>query len=35
VATQIETGLLLNFGAQRLQFKRKSCVYRPKEEWTG
>lgn len=35
VATQIETGLLLNFGAQRLQFKRKSRVYRPKEDWTG
>jgi GxxExxY protein len=29
VATQIDTGLLLNFGAQRLQFKRKSRVYRP------
>ena len=27
-ATQIETGLLLNFGAPRLQFKRKSRVYR-------
>lgn len=27
-ATQIETGLLLNFGAQRLQVKRKSRVYR-------
>jgi GxxExxY protein len=35
VATQIETGLLLNFGAQRLQLKRKSRVYRPKEDWTG
>jgi GxxExxY protein len=35
VATQIETGLLLNFGAQRLQFKRKSRVYREKEDWTG
>ena len=34
-ATQIETGLLLNSGAQRLQFKRKSRVYRPKEDWTG
>src|SRR5262245_8224738 len=32
VATQIETGLLLNFGAQRLQFKRKSRVYRKGEE---
>jgi len=35
VATQIETGLLRNFGAQRLQFKRKSHVYREKEDWTG
>ena len=35
VATQIETGLLLNFGAQRLQVKRKSRVYRRREEWTG
>ena len=31
VATQIETGLLLNFGAQRLQLKRKSRVYRPRD----
>jgi GxxExxY protein len=31
VATQVETGLLLNFGAQRLQFKRKSRVYRRRE----
>ncbi|HEX4972896.1 MAG TPA: GxxExxY protein [Steroidobacteraceae bacterium] len=31
-ATQIETGLLLNFGAQRLQLKRKSRVYRQREE---
>jgi GxxExxY protein len=35
VATQVETGLLLNFGAQRLQFKRKSRVYRRKEDRTG
>ena len=35
VATQIETGLLLNFGAQRLPFKRKSRVYRPERDWTG
>ena len=35
VATQVETGLLLNFGAQRLQFKRKSRVYRTTEGWTG
>ncbi|HET9445410.1 MAG TPA: GxxExxY protein [Steroidobacteraceae bacterium] len=32
VATQIDTGLLLNFGAERLQFKRKSRVYRAREE---
>ncbi len=35
VATQIETGLLLNFGAQRLQLKRKSRVYRPTQYCTG
>jgi GxxExxY protein len=36
VATRVETGLLLNFGAQRLQFKRKSRVYRRREgDWTG
>ena len=35
VATQIETGLLLNFGAQRLQFKRKTRVYRGKEDLTS
>lgn len=35
VATQIETGLLLNFGAQRLQVKRKSRVYRKERDWTG
>ncbi|HKS57703.1 MAG TPA: GxxExxY protein [Steroidobacteraceae bacterium] len=34
VATQIETGLLLNFGAQRLQFRRKSRVYRRREGGT-
>jgi GxxExxY protein len=28
-ATGIEVGLLLNFGAQRLQFKRKTRTYRP------
>ena len=31
VATQIETGLLLNFGAQSLQFRRKSRVYRERD----
>ena len=29
-ATGIEIGLLINFGAQRLEFKRKTRVYRPK-----
>ncbi len=28
-ATRIDTGLLLNFGAERLHFKRKSRVYSP------
>jgi GxxExxY protein len=30
-ATGIEIGLLLNFGAERLGFKRKTRTYRPKE----
>jgi GxxExxY protein len=30
-ATGIEIGLLLNFGAERLQFKRKTRTYRPRE----
>lgn len=29
-ATGVEIGLLLNFGAERLQIKRKSRTYRPK-----
>ncbi|MGN6556320.1 MAG: GxxExxY protein [Verrucomicrobiota bacterium] len=29
-ATGIEVGLVLNFGAERLEFKRKSRTYRPK-----
>jgi len=29
-ATGIELGLLLNFGAERLQFKRKTRTYQPK-----
>ena len=29
-ATGIEIGLLLNFGAARLEFKRKTRTYRPK-----
>ncbi len=29
-ATGVEIGLLVNFGAERLEFKRKSRTYRPK-----
>ncbi len=31
-ATGIDLGLLLNFGADKLQFKRKYRTYRPKQE---
>lgn len=30
-ATGIDIGLLLNFGAARLEFKRKTRIYRPKK----
>ena len=30
-ATGIEIGLLINFGAERLEFKRKHRTYRPKQ----
>jgi len=30
-ATRIEIGLLLNFGAESLEFKRKTRTYRPKK----
>ena len=30
-ATGIEVGLLLNFGSDRLQFKRKTRTYRPRQ----
>ena len=33
-ATKIETGLLFNFGAESLQFKRKSRSYKPKAKTT-
>ena len=31
-ATRIEIGLLLNFGAEKLEFKRKTRTYRPKQK---
>jgi GxxExxY protein len=31
-ATGVEIGLLLNFGAEKLEFKRKHRTYRPKQE---
>jgi GxxExxY protein len=33
VATQIDEGLLVNFGAQRLEYKKKFCL--PKKEQTS
>ncbi len=30
-ATGIEIGLLLNFGSEKLEFKRKHRTYRPKQ----
>jgi GxxExxY protein len=30
-ATRLEVGLFINFGAQRLEFKRKTRTYRPKK----
>jgi GxxExxY protein len=30
-ATGLEVGLLLNFGAESLQFKRKNRLYQPKQ----
>jgi len=35
IAIGIEIGLLLNFGAERLEFKRKTRTYRPKKIETG
>ena len=34
-ATKFEVGLLINFGAERLEFKRKTRTYRPKKENRG
>ncbi|MFA5192335.1 MAG: GxxExxY protein [Verrucomicrobiia bacterium] len=31
-ATGVEIGLLLNFGAARLEFKRKHRTYQPRQE---
>jgi GxxExxY protein len=34
-ATGVEIGLLINFGGQKLEFKRKHRTYRPKEPGVG
>jgi GxxExxY protein len=34
-ATGIDIGLLFNFGASRLEFKRKHRLYKPRQDSTG